>query len=124
MKPRSVRALAPNDSNSASVIPSGSYARRKSGIRSYRSSDQGGVDGHVHPRDGHDPALVEADLPGVRERVADLAADQLGPVEPVPVRGRQEPRAVTALAEDRVGPLECGDPGPVGRIRVDREVVT
>ena len=36
---------------------------------------------------------------------------------------REQPGTVAALAEDPVGPLEGGDARPVGRVRVDGEVV-
>ena len=42
----------------------------------------------------------------------------------MPVGGGQQPRPVAALAEDAVGPLEDRDPGPVGGVRVQRDVVT
>src|SRR5450759_106674 len=79
--------------------------------------DEGGIDRLVHPRPGRDPARVEADLPGVRERQADLSADQLGPVEAVAVGRREKAGPVAALTEDPVGTLERGDAGPVRRVQ-------
>ena len=77
----------------------------------------------VDPRLRVDPGAVEADLPGVGHREDGVRADQLGPVEPVAVRGGQQPGPVAALLVDPVGPLERGDARPVGGVGVQGDVV-
>jgi hypothetical protein len=58
MNVRSVRADAPKLSNSSGVIPSGSYARRKSGIRRRRSSIRAGSTGTSMRGTGAMPLLL------------------------------------------------------------------
>ena len=82
------------------------------------------VDWDVDPFDWIDPAVVEPDLPGVRDGHHDVPADKLGPVQPVPVRGRQQPGPVAALLVQPIGALEDGDAGPVRGGRVEGDVVT
>ena len=80
--------------------------------------DDRGVDRHVDPRHRVDPALVEPHLPRVRHRQHDVAADELGPVEPVAVGGGEQPGAVAPLLVDAVRALEHGDARPVGGVGV------
>ena len=56
-------------------------------------------------------------------RQHDVPAHELGPVEAVAVGGRQQAGPVAALLVDPVGPLEHRDPGPVGGVRVEGDVV-
>ena len=66
---------------------------------------------------------VEEQLPLVRDRQDDVAADEFGPMQVVAIRGGQQARAVATFLEDRIGALEAGDPGPVGHARRDDEPV-
>src|ERR1022692_1283858 len=83
-----------------------------------------GLDRHIDARDRDDAAGVEAELPRVRDRHAQVPADKLGPVQVVTVRRGEQPAAVAALGEDGVSAFGDGQPGPVERSRIDRETIT